>query len=104
MRLQSDPTVIYGNIQKYGYRKARLTRKDLRKDNLWNTYTRKGLPYTPICNPGVDAIEAVLHPISSKELYFVAHGDGTHMFANNLWQHNINVKKWKKIRKEKYNY
>lgn len=87
MRLQSDPTVIYGMGDAY---KGNIRRKDLRKDTAHNTYTRAGLPITPIAMPSGKAIEAVLHPEPGKSLYFVARGDGsgTHKFSDNLRQHN----------------
>ncbi|PCI01561.1 MAG: aminodeoxychorismate lyase [Alphaproteobacteria bacterium] len=105
MKLQTDPTVIYG-ITKGRHKNEgrgplgrRLLTKDLRKDTPYNTYTRKGLPPTPICNPGKAAIEAVMNPATHDYIFFVADGTGGHAFAKTLAQHNANVAKWRKIRK-----
>lgn len=84
MPLQTDPTVIYG-IPNFD---GNLTKAHLRTDHPYNTYTRPGLPAGPICNPGREAIQAVLKPKSSDYLYFVAKKDGTHFFSKNLDQHN----------------
>jgi len=91
MRLQTDPTVIYGMGDKY---KGNIRRKDLLADTPYNTYTRDGLPPTPIALPGGDAIHAALHPEETKALYFVARGDGTHKFSNTLTEHNNAVIKY----------
>lgn len=85
MRLQTDPTVIYGLGQSFD---GNLTRAHLESDTPWNTYTRAGLPLTPIALPGRAAIEASLHPDASEYLYFVARGDGTHYFSSTLDEHN----------------
>ncbi len=93
MRLQTDPTVIYGMGEKY---KGNIRRKDLQTDTPYNTYTRGGLTPTPICMPGKDAIRAVMHPAPGKSLYFVAknQGNGSHQFSETLEQHNLAVRKY----------
>ncbi len=98
MRLQSDPTVIYALSD--GRRKLDrlLTRRDLKQDHPYNTYRRGGLPPGPICNPGRAALEAVLNPAKTDSLYFVANGEGGHMFSRTLKEHNRNVQKWRHIK------
>lgn len=93
MRLQTDPTVIYGMGDKYN---GNIRREDLKTDTPYNTYTRGGLTPTPICMPGKDAIRAALHPAPGKNLYFVARnrGDGSHHFSETLEQHNEAVRKY----------
>ena len=91
MRLQTDPTVIYGMGDQFN---GNLRRKDLRHDTPYNTYTRKGLPPTPIALPGRDSLMAVGHPDDSKTLYFVARGNGRHQFSETLDEHNNNVIKY----------
>jgi len=91
MRLQTDPTVIYGMGDKY---KGDLRRKDLKQDTPYNTYTRHGLPPTPIAMPGVASIRAAMHPADGKALYFVAKGDGSHYFSETLEEHNKAVRKY----------
>ncbi len=91
MRLQSDPTVIYGLGESFD---GNLTRKDLLRDSPYSTYTRSGLPTTPIAMPGGDALYAVLHPAATKALYFVARGDGSHEFSETLRAHNNAVIKY----------
>jgi UPF0755 protein len=91
MRLQTDPTVIYGMGDKF---KGNIRRKDLKKDTIYNTYTRYGLPPTPIAMPGIASIEAALHPAKTKALYFVGKGDGSHQFSNSLVDHNRAVAKY----------
>ncbi|MBM3582229.1 MAG: endolytic transglycosylase MltG [Alphaproteobacteria bacterium] len=98
MKLQSDPTVIYGLDRGAGNFNRALTRADLEADTPYNTYTRAGLPPRPIANPGRAAIEAVLNPVASDELYFVADGTGGHAFAKTLDEHNRNVARWRRIR------
>ena len=93
MRLQSDPTVIFGLGDEY---KDRLRRKDLQRDTPYNTYTRKGLPPTPIASPGESALRAVFEPVSDGALYFVAKGDGSHYFSNTYDEHRKAVKKYRK--------
>ncbi|EME70782.1 periplasmic solute-binding protein [Paramagnetospirillum caucaseum] len=99
MRLQSDPTVIYGISDGLGELDHPLTRAELQNSHPWNTYTVDGMPRTPIANPGRASLEAVLHPAKSDELYFVADGTGGHAFARTLDEHNSNVAKWRKIEK-----
>ncbi len=91
MKLQTDPTVIYGMGASY---KGNIRRKDLRKATPYNTYVIPGLPPTPICMPGRDALLAVAHPAKEKALYFVARGDGSHQFSATLKQHNAAVRKY----------
>jgi UPF0755 protein len=85
MRLQTDPTVIYGMGSQY---KGNIRKKDLLADTPYNTYTRNGLPPTPIAMPGMAAIDAALHPEKTNALYFVGKGDGSHAFSTNLAEHN----------------
>lgn len=94
IRLQSDPTVIYG-LRNFD---GNLTRAHLQKDTPYNTYTRRGLPIGPICNPGAASIQAVLNPTSTPYLYFVAKKDGTHHFSTNLVEHNAAVFRHQKRR------
>lgn len=100
MRLQTDPTVIYGLGVDYD---GNLRRRDLLSDTPYNTYTRRGLPPTPIAMPGADAIHAALHPDDSDKLYFVARGDGSHHFSATLEEHNRAVTEYQlKRRKRDY--
>lgn len=91
MKLQSDPTVIYGLGDAYN---GDITFKDLRTDTPYNSYTRYGLPPTPICMPALASIEAALHPTPGDALYFVARGDGTHQFSATLAEQNAAVQKY----------
>jgi len=91
MRLQTDPTVIYGMGENY---RGNIRREDLDRDTPYNTYTRDGLPPTPIALPGMLALEAALHPAPGDALYFVARGDGSHEFSATLEEHNRAVQKF----------
>ena len=91
MRLQTDPTVIYGMGESYD---GNIRKKDLTTDTPWNTYTRDGLPPTPIAMPGAGALQAAVAPAKSEYLYFVARGDGTHEFSRTLEEHNRAVAKY----------
>ena len=93
MLLQTDPTVIYGLGSKFD---GNLRKRDLQADTPWNTYTRAGLPPTPIAMPGKASLLSVLQPASSKALYFVARGDGTSQFSNTLEEHNRAVNKYQR--------
>ncbi len=91
MRLQTDPTVIYGMGERFD---GNIRKKDLSADTPWNTYTRDGLPPTPIAMPGAAALRAATHPAQSDYLYFVARGDGSHEFTRTLEEHNRAVAKY----------
>ncbi|MBI3171834.1 MAG: endolytic transglycosylase MltG, partial [Hydrocarboniphaga effusa] len=91
MRLQTDPTVIYGLGATFD---GNLRRRDLETDSEYNTYLRTGLPPSPICLPGRAAIHAALHPAPGDELFFVARGDGTHEFSATLDQHQAAVRRY----------
>lgn len=99
MLLQTDPTVIYALTNGKEDLNRPLTRKDLSIDSPYNTYKYAGLPPTPICNPGKDAIYAAAHPSETPYLYFVASGNGGHNFAATLSEHNENVRKWRELNK-----
>ncbi|WP_162701870.1 endolytic transglycosylase MltG [Phyllobacterium trifolii] len=102
MRLQSDPTIIYGLFGGKGKPSDRpILKSDLEKPTPYNTYTINGLPPGPIANPGRDALEAVAHPSQTKDLYFVADGTGGHVFAETLEEHNDNVKRWREVEKNR---
>jgi len=91
MRLQTDPTVIYGLGSDFD---GNLRSRDLKLDTPYNTYTRHGLPPTPISMPGAESILAALHPDDGDTLYFVARGDGTHYFSSTITEHNQAVRKY----------
>ena len=101
MRLQSDPTVIYGIVGGQGPLGRGLTRADLDQKSTHNTYQIDGLPPTPICNPGRSAIEATLNPATTNDLYFVADGTGGHVFSDTLKEHNAAVANWRKVERER---
>ena len=101
MRLQTDPTVIYAVTNGTMDLKRRLTHSDLKTPHPFNTYMNKGLPPAPICNPGRDSIQAVLKPLLTNEIYFVADGKGGHVFARSFDEHRRNILKWKKLRQQK---
>lgn len=94
MPLQSDPTVIYAAVQGGAFERA-ITRADLDRDSPFNTYRVRGLPPAPIASPGKDAILAVTRPATADDLYFVATGDGGHVFSRTLEEHNRNVARWR---------
>lgn len=96
MRLESDPTVIYGISKGYPLGRGILA-SELARSTPYNTYTIAGLPPSPICNPGKDAILAVLNPEQSADLYFVADGTGGHAFAASKRAHDRNVARWRKL-------
>jgi UPF0755 protein len=101
MRLQSDPTVIYGLVGGQGMLGRSITRADLDQKTPHNTYQIGGLPPTPICNPGRSAIEATLNPPATTDLYFVADGTGGHTFSDTLKEHNAAVTNWRKVERER---
>ena len=101
MRLQSDPTVVYGLTQGSGALGRGLTRADLDTGHAWNTYRIPGLPPEPICNPGRDSLAAVMKPEATDDLYFVADGTGGHVFARTLDEHNRNVARWREIERSR---
>lgn len=100
MRLQSDPTVIYGLDPEDGDLGRPLRKSELQKETPYNTYVIGGLPPGPIANPGRESLAAVLNPLETDELYFVADGTGGHAFAKTLREHNRNVAKWRRLQRE----
>ncbi len=98
MRLQTDPTVIYGLGETFD---GNIRFRDLRQDTPYNTYTRAGLPPTPIALPGADAIYAALHPATSPALYFVSRGDGSHIFSEDLQAHEAAVDQYQRRRRNR---
>jgi UPF0755 protein len=101
MRLQTDPTVIYGVTNGRGVLGRGIRQSELRDQNPWNTYVIDGLPPTPIANPGRAAIEAALNPDETDYIFFVADGTGGHAFARTLDEHNRNVARWRQIEAER---
>jgi len=101
MRLQSDPTIIYGITGGKAKLDRPLTRKDIAEATPYNTYHIDGLPPGPIANPGRTSIEAALAPARTNDLYFVADGSGGHVFAATLQEHRANVRKWREIEKQR---
>ncbi len=100
IKLQSDPTIVYGIFGGQGKPKGRpIYRSDLKKVTGYNTYIIPALPPGPISNPGRASLEAVANPSNTKDLFFVADGTGGHVFAQTLKQHNANVKRWRVIEK-----
>ena len=91
MLLQTDPTVIYGLGERFD---GNLRKRDLQADGPYNTYTRTGLPPTPIAMPGLASIQATLHPVRTDAYYFVARGDGSSQFSRTLAEHNRAVAKY----------
>src|SRR5262245_23995361 len=101
MKLESDPTVIYGLTGGKASFNRELTRADLASTSPYNTYMAVGLPPGPICNPGRASIVAATNPARDRSLYFVADGQGGHVFAANLLEHNRNVERWRQILRER---
>jgi UPF0755 protein len=102
MRLESDPTTIYGVTNGKGMQGRELTRADLQSSSPYNTYVVAGLPPGPICNPGRASILAAVAPAPrDRALYFVADGQGGHTFANNVYEHNRNVARWKELQRQR---
>ena len=101
MKLQTDPTVIYGITKGEGVLGRGLRRSELRARTPWNTYVIDGLPPTPIANPGLASLQAVANPPETPFIFFVADGTGGHAFAETLDEHNRNVAEWRKIEAER---
>ncbi|MQQ06917.1 endolytic transglycosylase MltG [Epibacterium sp. SM1979] len=103
MRLQTDPTVIYGVTEGKGVLGRGLRQSELRRATPWNTYVIEGLPPTPIANPGLASLEAAVNPDTTDFIFFVADGTGGHAFAETLAEHNANVAKWREIEAQRQN-
>ena len=97
MKLQTDPTVIYQITNETGILDRRLTLDDLKSQGAWNTYVIDGLPLTPIANPSIEAINAAIHPSETDYIFFVASGNGGHIFAKTYKEHLLNVEKYRKL-------
>ncbi len=100
MRLESDPTIVYG-VTKGRPLGRGIRLSELRNPTPWNTYLINGLPPTPIANPGEEALKAVLNPPRSEYLFFVADGTGGHVFARTYQEHLLNVARWREIERRK---
>jgi UPF0755 protein len=98
MKLQSDPTIIYGLVGGKGTLGRPIKRSEITQPTPYNTYVIEGLPPGPIANPGRASLEATANPARTRELYFVADGSGGHAFARTLEEHNRNVATWRRIR------
>jgi UPF0755 protein len=103
MRLQTDPTVLYGNAVLRGKMPLNITKTDLLTPTLYNTYTNYGLPPTPICNPGKAAIMATINPAVTSYLFFVSQNNGTHVFSETIQQHNRAVQMYQMNAKARAN-
>lgn len=103
MRLQTDPTVIYGVTRGEGVLGRGLRQSELRRETPWNTYVINGLPPTPIANPGLASLQAAVNPDETPFIFFVADGTGGHAFAVTLAEHNANVARWRLIEAERAN-
>jgi len=103
MKLQTDPTVIYGVTRGEGVLGRGLRRSELRRETPWNTYVIDGLPPTPIANPGLASLRAAVDPDETPYIFFVADGTGGHAFAVTLAEHNANVARWRQIEAERAN-
>ena len=100
MKLQSDPTIIYGITKGYPLGRG-IRESEIADATPYNTYVIAGLPPTPICNPGKDSLAAVLNPATSDDLYFVANGKGGHVFAATMAEHEKNVAAWRAAERAK---
>ena len=98
MRLQSDPTIIYGIARRTGSMPLNISKKDILNPSPFNTYTVNALPHGPIANPGLESMRAVVEPATSEYLYFVSRNDGTHVFTSTYKDHNKAVTEWQRTR------